>query len=246
MEAALELIAEHGRTALTNFDGKPAWLKRSAPAHAAWRYSFLAFFSRRLRTPLLAPVHKTGGAKALEIERSRITALRSAGVPVPEILAVGSDWHLLAGVGLSLRAALRSADRGERALLAQRAAHAVRQVHQKGQYLSQAFDRNLCVNEDGISFIDFEDDPLTVFTLQEAQARDWLLLLTSLASHFEKDPEELDRICRTALGSMNGAQIGMLKETVEKLRRLLITLPGSSRVRELRRVMLLGERLRRL
>lgn len=245
MEAALDLVND-GRIAFTNFDGQPAWLKRGEPAHAAWRYSFLSFFARRLQAPLLAPVYKTGGTDALAIERSRISTLRSAGISVPEILAVGPDWHLLASVGLSLRTAMRSADRGERALLAQRAVHAVRRVHQKGQYLSQAFDRNMCVNEATISFIDFEDDPLAVFTLQEAQARDWLLLLTSLASHFENDPPELDRICRAALTSMSLEQTTMLKETVEKLRRLLTTLPGSSRVRELRRIVLLGDRLRQL
>ena len=55
-------------------------------------------------------------------------------------------------------------------------------VHAHGQYLSQAFDRNLVQCPDGtIGYIDFEDDPGATLPLAECQTRDWLSYLHSTA-----------------------------------------------------------------
>jgi hypothetical protein len=54
-------------------------------------------------------------------------------------------------------------------------------LHVKGQYLSQAFARNFIASGDALVMIDFEDDPLEVLPLHQAQARDWVAYLHSSA-----------------------------------------------------------------
>lgn len=54
-------------------------------------------------------------------------------------------------------------------------------LHARGQYLSQAFARNFIAHDEQLAMIDFEDDPLEVMSLEQAQARDWLAYLHSSA-----------------------------------------------------------------
>ena len=58
---------------------------------------------------------------------------------------------------------------------------ALTRIHCAGQCLSQAFARNMIVSETGAlaGMIDFEDDPLQVMPLADAQARNWLDYLHS-------------------------------------------------------------------
>ena len=60
-------------------------------------------------------------------------------------------------------------------------ATAIERVHRSGQYLSQAFARNIIVcNDSQIGFIDFEDDPGRYMPLERCQSRDYLCYLQSL------------------------------------------------------------------
>src|SRR5690606_32332086 len=63
----------------------------------------------------------------------------------------------------------------------QRGGALLSQVHAQGQYLSQAFARNFILHDGKLSLIDFEDDPLEVMSLPQAQVRDWLAYLHSTA-----------------------------------------------------------------
>jgi hypothetical protein len=68
----------------------------------------------------------------------------------------------------------------------QHGADYIQQVHRAGQYLSQAFARNLVWSpEHGPGAIDFEDDPISTMSLTQAQIRDWLPYFFSTAIHFE-------------------------------------------------------------
>ena len=64
---------------------------------------------------------------------------------------------------------------------------AIERVHRNGQYLSQAFARNIIVCNDGqIGFIDFEDDPGRYMPLERCQSRDYLCYLQSTAVWLQK------------------------------------------------------------
>ena len=63
---------------------------------------------------------------------------------------------------------------------------AIELVHNQGACLSQAFARNLVRCPDGVlGFIDFEEDPLEVMDLDQAQARDWLMFAFGMAKYYD-------------------------------------------------------------
>ncbi len=138
----------------------------------AWRYRLLNGLARLIRLPLLkaAPAH--GGARAQRIEVDRLRRLAAAGVPVPQVLHAEDEFFVQSWLGETrLDQLLR---RGDALVWWQRGLRALVDLHARDQYLSQAFARNFIARGDALAMIDFEDDPLEVMTLEQAQARDWL------------------------------------------------------------------------
>lgn len=164
-----------------------AWLKLSVPQPPAWRYQLLAGVARLLQHPAMQPVRPHGGAAGIRNEAGRLTALAAAGLHVPQLLAHDDHWLLISDLGhTTLEILIRHADPEARLELWQQGADAIRKAHRTGQYLSQAFARNLVWSpEQGLGAIDFEDDPISAMTLAQAQVRDWLPYLFSTAIYFE-------------------------------------------------------------
>ncbi len=142
------------------------------------------------------PVH--GGARSQDIEIKRLRVLRAAGIAVPQVHHVGRDYFVMAYLGSNdLARTLR--EQGFKAFGLWRAAlEQLLHVHAQGQYLSQCFARNIIVSKSFEGLIDFEDDPLEVMSLVEAQARDWLIYLQSTLLNLAPDAPQLD----AALGSV--------------------------------------------
>jgi tRNA A-37 threonylcarbamoyl transferase component Bud32 len=159
-------------------------VKGQRATRSAWRYRVLNGVARVIGLPLLraAPAH--GGARAQAIEVARLRSLAAAGVAVPRLLHVDNLFFVQSWLGetrldrlLRKKAALTWWQRGLRTLV---------DVHARDQYLSQAFARNFIAVGDTLAMIDFEDDPLEVMTLEQAQARDWLAYLHASALAFTK------------------------------------------------------------
>lgn len=112
---------------------------------------------------------------------------------MPAILERGADWLLISDLGqVTLEILIRHAAPHERMMWWQRGADYIAQAHRAGQYLSQAFSRNLVWSpEHGLGAIDFEDDPISAMTLAQAQIRDWLPYFFSTAIYFEDKLPEL-------------------------------------------------------
>lgn len=179
------------------WEGQPAWLKLSVPQPPAWRYQLLAGMARLIRQPALQPVRPHGGVAGIRNEAQRLATLAAAGVRVPQLLAHTDDWLLIADLGqTTLESLIRNADPDAQLEHWQRGADYIQQVHRSGQYLSQAFARNLVWSpEHGLGAIDFEDDPVSVMSLAHAQIRDWLPYFFSTAIYFERRlPVLCDRI----------------------------------------------------
>lgn len=154
-------------------------VKGQRPRRPAARFWLMRVLARCTRNPLLRPVPAPGGAAAQATEVRRLRTLAASGVRVPALWHEGPDYLVLEHVdGVPLSTLL--ADAPERAEAAFRQAlHALADVHARGQYLSQAFARNTLVTADDWVYLDFEDDPLDVMSLPDAQARDWLAFLLS-------------------------------------------------------------------
>lgn len=188
-----------------------AIVKGQRAARPAWRYRLLNGFARLVGLQGLkaAPAH--GGARAQAIEVERLQRLAAAGVAVPRVLHVDDEFFVQSWLGdarldrlLKREGALAWWQRGLRTLV---------DLHARGQYLSQAFARNFIASGDALAMIDFEDDPLEVMTLDEAQARDWLAYLHSSALAFRLKPPAAHADCVALLR----AELAREREPVRQL-----------------------------
>jgi len=168
------------------------------PAHHPARYGLLNRLARWLGLPFLRAVPLAGGAQAQHTEVARLRALRRAGARVPEVLHVGSDHFVMQWLGRAhLGDVLQSGHPGAAALWREAGDELVR-LHRAGQYLSQGFARNMIVTDEAgdtprlAGLIDFEDDPLQVMGLADAQVRDWLAFLHSTLWILPLAPSEVD------------------------------------------------------
>lgn len=175
-------------------DGLKVWLKKASKRHPWWLYLPLRWFSKLLNMQILAPVPNYGGSNAIHCEAQRIRQLGEIGVSVPKLLAESSSGLLIQDIAhqdkklMQLDHALaRESDFEQRKNLFETAIHALKQIHAKNCYLSEAFARNILIDsQHNISFIDFETDPHKTLDLETCQARDWLCLLFSTAFRFNE------------------------------------------------------------
>lgn len=159
-------------------------VKGQRPLRSPGRHRVLSALARLVGVPFLRAVPVHGGAAAQAVEIRRLQALAAAGAPVPRVLHVAPDHFVMSWLGGKHLAAVLSARHPAAFALWQEGARALVRVHAAGQYLSQCFGRNVIVDESSelprlAGMIDFEDDPLEVMTLAEAQVRDWLIYLQS-------------------------------------------------------------------
>jgi tRNA A-37 threonylcarbamoyl transferase component Bud32 len=172
--------AQKSRNLLLETPQGKVMVKGQRSARDPVRFWLLSVVGKFLRGPLIKPVPAYGGAKAQEIEIRRLGELRVAGIPVPQVLHIAKDYFVMQAIeGRPLDSLVSGADSQAHTVFEQ-GLEAIARVHAAGQYLSQGFARNILVNSQGLFFIDFEDDPLQVMTLEQAQARDYLVYLLSV------------------------------------------------------------------
>ncbi|RDI29445.1 hypothetical protein DFR41_1011201 [Pseudacidovorax intermedius] len=185
-----EMLPKQARSVADHrLDDRRVWLKKAGPRHGPLRYRLLSLIARTLRLEVLTPVPNPGGAAAIAIEAARLRSLAASGLRVPQVLAEQPEGLLISDLAGSGRSAAmlmerleQAATQGPAVLLAAWAQglEAIARVHARGQYLSQAFARNMVLCPDGeIGFIDFEDDPGATLPTDQCQARDWLSYLHS-------------------------------------------------------------------
>ncbi len=147
----------------------------------AWRYQLLNGVARLAGLPLLRAGTGIGRRERAADRGGAAAQPGGGGVAVPAVLHVDAEFFVQSWLGeIRLDALLqRSADEAMRWW--QRGLHTLVDLHARDQYLSQAFARNFIAQGERLAMIDFEDDPLQVMTLDQAQARDWLAYLHSSA-----------------------------------------------------------------
>jgi hypothetical protein len=149
-----------------------------------WKHRLLRWVAGVLGVPMMRPVTVPGGAQSQALELTRLQALRAAGARVPQVLHVAPEYFVMTHLGHT-DMAWELRERGPEVFgLWQQAAEQIIAVHAAGQYLSQCFSRNIILAGEGqqrhvAGLIDFEDDPASVMSVQDAQVRDWLVFLQS-------------------------------------------------------------------
>ncbi|MEO7243511.1 MAG: hypothetical protein ABIW85_11435 [Variovorax sp.] len=124
--------------------------------------------------------------------------------------------------GLTLERALdeaRGKDLQSLLPLWQRGLTAITDLHARGQFLSQAFARNMVCCPDGvIGFLDFEDDPAESLPFAHCQARDWLSYAHSTAARIESvSPDAAIAAWRAALDQGQEAVRSSLRQAAQRM-----------------------------
>jgi tRNA A-37 threonylcarbamoyl transferase component Bud32 len=188
-------------------------VKGQRALRSPWPHRVLNMFAWMAGVPYLKAVPVHGGSRSQAIEIERLQALRQAGLAVPDVQHVASDYFVMSYLGSNdLARALREQGVGAYGLWMAAMEHLLL-VHSKGHYLSQCFARNIIVSDDFRGMIDFEDDPLEVMTLEQAQARDWLVFLWNLAL----EPQRLDAALRQVLAQESAPVRKVLAHAARRL-----------------------------
>ncbi|HMN20777.1 MAG TPA: hypothetical protein PKA16_05235 [Ottowia sp.] len=171
--------------------------KGQRPLRSPTRHRVLNAIARLVGAPFLGAVPVHGGAQAQAVEIRRLQALHDAGLPVPRVLHVAHDHFIMTWLGSSHLAQLLAGRHPLAFELWREGGQALVRVHAAGQYLSQCFGRNLIIDDRAepprfAGMIDFEDDPLEVMSLPEAQVRDWMIYLQSTLWDLQVPREQVD------------------------------------------------------
>lgn len=181
--------------------GTRAWLKQYGQEHRRVRLAVLDMFSRQFGlAPLCPPPHHVGPAAKL-VEKRRLAELRTLDIRVPEVLAEGESMLVLSDIGPTLSHELgRCEDDPLRVdALVDKAVEGIAEAHARGAYFGQPWPRNLTLERGRVGFLDFEEDPLDVMTLEQAQARDWLLFAYGTARYYAGRSQALEQRLRDGM-----------------------------------------------
>ena len=162
-------------------DGGSVVVKGQRDQRSRASYKLLDGIARMAGNDAMRGVPPRNGAQAQAIEARRLRELHAAGIRVPRVLHEGNDCIVMEHVPApELHSVIRDAKEPAQVLSLWRAGlDTLAQVHRQHQCLSQSFARNMLWYEEQVVCIDFEEDPLEVMSLPEAQARDWLTYLQS-------------------------------------------------------------------
>ncbi len=190
-------------------NGRAAWRKRYADEGRHLRLKLFSTIVNWLGAPALLPCVPQTAEQAWRTEQSMIARLAAAKLRVPEILHSEPNCLVLSDMGMTLAGACRNAQ-GDEDRLSVIAAGFVEllRAHQAGVWLNQGFSRNLTYSDGHVGFIDLDQDPRTVMSLADAQARDLLFYVYStarfvisserytaaLAAHLRSESETVRRV----------------------------------------------------
>ncbi len=201
-------------------EGQRAWLKQYGEGSRAIALGLLNVVARRFQLDALRPPPHRGGDGARQVEARRLAELQAQGVNVPNVIGSGHAALVLGDNGSSFNTCLRQADAAERDRLVAAAMAAIAQAHAGGAYFGQPLPRNLTWDGEQVGFIDFEEDPLEVMELAQAQARDWLMFGYGVAKYYGDRPEHLQAMMAAAMEGAQAPVIAHAHEVTGRLQRL--------------------------
>ncbi|MGL4666390.1 MAG: hypothetical protein ACRCWR_00485 [Saezia sp.] len=210
IEKHLEAKPEDRTFKLQLDQGQTLWVKTPSTPRLRLLYTVTNRLMVWLNMPYFqAPPHKgaPGGCASLAIEAHMLKRLKTAQVPVPEVVASTNSWLALTATGeFNLDIELKNLPITQRLPLWQQAITAIADVHTKNCCLSQCFARNIMLEKRHSTpkgnatppycfyFLDFEEDPTQIMTLADAQARDWAMFLHSTAVLIRENTEQAQEL----------------------------------------------------
>jgi len=213
-------------------EGQRAWLKQYGKGSRALALGLLNFVAHRFQLDALRPPPHRGGDAAREVEARRLGELQAQGVNVPDVIGSGHAALVIGDNGSSFNTCLREADDAGRDRLVMAAMRALAEAHSRGAYFGQPLPRNLTWDGERVGFIDFEEDPLEVMDLAEAQARDWLMFGYGVAKYYADRPDCLQAMMAEAIGTVQAPvreHVHAVSGRLQRLARVCMKLGRSAR-----------------
>lgn len=169
-------------------NGQSVWVRRQNSGNPQIYYHLLNFISKRLlNLPILQAAY-ANKKQAIADEVARLISLENSTINAPRLLAYNEYGLMMSDVAQGKTAPTLSdclqsiVEKQENPLETWcNALKSLINLHQKQQYLSQAFVRNILWVDTEWFFIDFEEDPARLLSIEECQVRDYLLFLHSSA-----------------------------------------------------------------
>lgn len=114
-------------------DQTKVWVRKAGRHNARWRYALLGMVARYLKLGVLKPVGSLGGEPAIATESKRLYELRSAGIAVPELLAVRKNALMFGNLeGIPLDTQIRQEAEAGKADAWLAGLEAIARVHKNG------------------------------------------------------------------------------------------------------------------
>ncbi|MCH6199086.1 hypothetical protein MMU07_05835 [Aquiflexum sp. LQ15W] len=178
------LKSSKNRTLIFNLERKKYFLKRKRPIRFPFWAGLVNGFFEIFRVGFLKVSLKYGGNYSFQNEINLLSQLNQNQIPTPKLMY--NDDHFLVMEALEGKSVDDlMAENTEKLPLWSKVLSEIQSLHQKGFCLSQAFSRNMVATNDGIFFIDFEENPLDHIDLHQAQARDWIFFFLSTIWRFD-------------------------------------------------------------
>ena len=204
------------------------WVRKSNQANPAIYYKLLEILTVYIfRLPIFRPVYR-GKSQALQDEANRLTALEKAHIPAPKLLAQSENGLMMSdlGNGNSLKTLDNLIDNRADCKMAifpvwKNGIDALINLHNKGQYLAQAFARNMVeLPNKQVAFLDFEEDPACKLSLTECQVRDILCYLLSTVHYFWDEDDMTDALnyCAEQRPNAPDDTVALLIKTIKKFK----------------------------
>lgn len=165
------------------WDGGVYWLKQpTRPKRPrVWPARLLRAAAWLLKLDILKPTMRMGTLHDLHIEQARVAEWNRLGLPAPGLVAHGDDWFLMRDCGTILPVALPGLAPDVQADILRRTLDTLQDVHARGACHGRPMIKDIALSPSGdITLLDFEETPLDVMSLEQAQARDLLVFLSSV------------------------------------------------------------------
>ena len=162
-------------------DGTIIWVKQpTTPKSTIW-HKIQFWMARLIPLKILRPTVSQGGVAALAAEHEKLAQFAASGIPVVDIMAFDGRALATKNAGQALNRILPAmTDETARLPVLRQAGSALSDLHQAGFCHGRPHVRDMVMGDNGIVFLDFEESPLSVMSLAEAQARDlWLFSMFS-------------------------------------------------------------------
>lgn len=192
----LQTVLPQQQDSIANYqlNDQKVWIKKASKHNSIWLYRLAGLGAKLLGIEALAPVPSTGGKKAIVTEAKRLQNLGEHQINVPQVLASCEYGLMISDLGGERQEArqldsflLRQANAAQCWHYFTQTVDALLHTHQRGMWLSEAFIRNIVIDQhDQIGFVDFETEPLDYLDQQSCFARDWIHFIYSVAIRLDK------------------------------------------------------------